>query len=87
MNAVQMLDRILDPVTDTFTLESARELVAITPDATFQSRLDELAEKSNSGQLSNDERQEYRDYIGIVDVISILQAKARLKLAADASDG
>lgn len=53
-----MLDRILDPVTEAFTPEAARRLVAIRPDSAFQQRLDELATKSNHGQFTEEERGE-----------------------------
>ena len=39
--------------------------------------MDELAEKSTEGKLSPEERAEYEAYIDAIDVISLLQAKAR----------
>ena len=56
MNAVQLLDRILDPVTDAFTPEVARRIVALKADPEMQGRIDELATKSNDGSLTDDER-------------------------------
>ncbi len=46
-----------------------------------QSHIDELAEKCNEGQLTNAEKAEYRDIVEAIDFISILQAKARARLA------
>ena len=51
MNAVQLLDRILDPVTDAFTPEVARRIVGLKADPEMQSRIDVLATKSNDGSL------------------------------------
>ena len=43
--------------------------------------IDELAEKSTEWQLSAAEEAEYDDYIEAIDIIGILQAKARSALA------
>ena len=48
---------------------------------TSQAHIDELAEKCNEGQLTNAEQAEYRDIVEAIDFISILQAKARARLA------
>jgi len=83
MNAIQMLDRILDPVIAIFTPEAARRLIANRPDASFQRRLDELATKSNFGELSECElsecelseceRSEYKVYVDVIKIVSLLQ--------------
>lgn len=80
MNAIQMLDRILDPVTEAFTPEAARRLVAIRPDSAFQQRLDELATKSNHGELTEEDQREYKEYLDVIEIVSLLQAKARRML-------
>lgn len=82
MNAVQLLDRILDPVTATFTPEVARRIVALKADTEMQSRIDELATKSNDGSLSDEERAEYKSYVDVIDLISVLQAKSQRVLNA-----
>ena len=46
-----------------------------------QARIDELADKASEGSLTAEERAEYEAYIDAIDVISILQAKARAVLA------
>jgi hypothetical protein len=46
-----------------------------------QGRIDELAEKSNEGKLTSEERAESEAYVDAIDVISLLQAKARAVLA------
>ncbi len=82
MNAVQLLDRILDPVTDAFTPEVARRIVALKADPEMQGRIDELATKSNDGSLTDDERAEYKNYVDVIDLISVLQAKSQRVLNA-----
>ncbi len=75
------LDRLLEPVTQCFTLEVAERLIALPPDPTIQARIEELADKANEGQLSDDERAEYEEYIEAVDLIAILQFRARAAIA------
>jgi hypothetical protein len=50
MNAIQLFDRILDPVADAFTPEVARRMVDLKADAEMQARIDELAKKINRWQ-------------------------------------
>jgi len=63
------------------TPDVARQIVELRADATTQERIDELAEKSTEGQLSPAEEAEYDDYVEAIDIIGILQAKARSALA------
>jgi hypothetical protein len=76
-----VVDRLLDPVTQCLTPEVARALVHLRAQPDIQSHIDELAEKCNEGQLTNAEKAEYRDIVEAIDFISILQAKARARLA------
>jgi hypothetical protein len=59
----------------------ARKLAAMRARPEEQARIDELADKANDGLLTPQERAEYEAYIDAIDVISILQAKARSVLA------
>ncbi len=72
---------MLDPVAQCFTVEVAQRLVDLRPDPTIQTRIDELADKAESGSLLPEERAEYEDYIEAVDLIGILRAKAGTLLA------
>jgi hypothetical protein len=76
------LDRLLDPVAQCLTTDVARRLVAIRPDSTTQARIDELAAKANEGTLSASEQAEYQRFVEAIDIVSILQAKARKLLGA-----
>lgn len=71
------LDRILDPLTECFTPPVARRIVELQADPQTQKRLDELAAKANQGQLTDEEDSEYKQAIDAIDLLAILQAKAR----------
>lgn len=75
-----VLDRLLDPVGNILTPEVARRLVDLRFDRKAQSRIDKLARKCNEGKLTAAEKSEYESYVHTIDVIAILQAKARALL-------
>ena len=76
------LDRLLAPIGDCLTPEVAEKLVNLRADAVVQTRLEELAAKSTEGSLTDAERAEYDSYIHTLDVLAVLQAKARSVLKA-----
>jgi hypothetical protein len=75
------LDRLLDPVARCLTADVAKRLVELRADAETQARIDELAAMANEGSLTPADRAEYEGYVEAIDVVSILQAKARKALA------
>ena len=75
------LDRLLEPVAQCFTPEVAERLAALRVDPAVQARIEELAGKANEGRLSAVERAEYEDYVEAVDLIALLQSRARSVLA------
>ncbi len=77
-----MLDRALEPISQSLNLESARALVQASADPSLQERVSQLAEKCERGELSDAERDEYETYVQVGNLLSILQAKARLFLRA-----
>lgn len=81
MAMISYLDRFLEPVTEAFTPELARTIANLRADAEVEARAEELRRKANEGTLSAEEEAEYKDFVEAVDVISILQAKARQFLA------
>jgi hypothetical protein len=81
-NSSTLLRRLLDPVSRCFSDEGARELVNLRADEETQARVSELAGKCNEGTLSPEERAEYEAYVMAADVVAILQAKARARLAS-----
>ncbi|HZL34789.1 MAG TPA: hypothetical protein VFC78_05725 [Tepidisphaeraceae bacterium] len=74
------LARLLDPVVQCLTPGVARQIIALQPDPETQARIDQLAGKAAAGTLSPNERVEYQGYVEAIDVVSILQAKARKML-------
>ncbi len=75
-------DRMLEPVARCFTPEVAKQIAELRADPSLQARVDELAAKSNEGGLTEAEQREYRAYVEMLDLIGILQAKARTILAS-----
>ena len=82
MSTVSYLDRFLEPVTEAFTPEFARHLVELRADEELQAEVDVLRQKANAGTLTPAEEAAYKDFVESVDVISIIQSKARRFLAA-----
>jgi biopolymer transport protein ExbD len=81
MSTTNYLDRLLEPLTGAFSPEVASALIDLHADPELQSRIEELREKANEGSLTADEDAEYKDFVEAVDLISIIQAKARRFLA------
>ncbi len=81
MSTVSYLDRFLEPVTEAFTPALARKLVDLRADPELQAHIDVLRQKANEGTLTPEEDAEYKDCVEAVDVMSIIQAKARQFLA------
>ena len=81
MTTAAYLDKMLEPVSRCFTPEVADRLVHIQPDPELQNRIDLLADKCTEGDLTDEERSEYEAYVRTGNLISILQAKARKRLA------
>lgn len=71
------LDRVFDPLLESLTPAFAQKLVEFRADEELQARLDELADKCTEGQLSSEERREYEAYMKAIDLVALLQAKAR----------
>lgn len=74
------LDRLLEPFAGCLTPDVAAKVADLRADDTMQNRIDYLAARSNEGTLTTEERDEYAGYLHAIDVIAILQAKARSQL-------
>lgn len=79
--APTFLDRFLEPVAEALTPQLAETLINLRSDAETEARIDVLREKAKTGVLTADEEAEYREFVEALDVISIIQAKARQFLA------
>ena len=75
--ATEVLHELLDPVSECLTPEVAKELVRLRASPKTQARLEELANKSQRGEISAEERAEYETYVSAGTFIAILQSKAR----------
>jgi hypothetical protein len=67
----------LNPVRDVLTPEVARAIADLRADAATQERLDDLAERHHEGRLSPEELAEYQALVNGINLISVIQAKAR----------
>jgi hypothetical protein len=74
------LTKILDPVVECFTPEVAKRVTELPADPEIQARIEELAEKCNEGTMTPEETAEYDSYIHVMDVVAVLQRKARALL-------
>ncbi len=72
-----VLQLLLDPIANCLNPEVARRIVDLRAPTEFQERLDRLAEACNEGSLNPEEEAEYQVYIHAIELISLLQAKAR----------
>jgi hypothetical protein len=82
-----VLERLLDPFARALTLDAARALVRFRADPVTEAYIAELAEKCNEGLLTSAERADYEAYIRAIDLISILQSKARRRLRESRKGG
>ena len=77
-----VVDRLVLPLGDSLTPESARRLLALKPDPELMARVDEMATRHTEGRLTPEETAEYGRYVSYATFIVILKAKARQLLAA-----
>jgi hypothetical protein len=73
----QVLDRLLSPLGDCLTPESARRILALKADPRLQAYVDGLATRHGEGRLSPAEQAEYGTYVSFNTFIAILKSKAR----------
>ena len=76
---------MLAPIAGCLTRGSAQRLVRLQLDAATRRKIQTLAGKANAGLLTDAEKSEYFDYVEGMDLIGILQAKARKVLARQAA--
>lgn len=68
---------MLDLLGRCLTPETAKAVLDFRLDPAAQDRLDELADKNTEGTITPEERGEYEEQVGAIEVVSILQARAR----------
>ena len=75
----QAFHRGTAPIFALLTDEQMRRLAQLQVDPSLADRVDELAAKSNEGELTGEERDEYEAYIEANNLMAILQAEARFR--------
>jgi ribonuclease HI len=71
------LERLLDPLTNCFSREGAQRILSLRIDSAAQAKLDEFAARNKEGRLTSQERAEYESCVRALDLIALLQAKAK----------
>lgn len=75
-------DRATEPVLRIVSRDQAAQIIDFHGDEDLQRRIEELAEKANEGELTEEERAEYEGYVEANSFIAVLQAKARRLFAS-----
>lgn len=70
-------DRGVRPVMEIVLPEKADAIIGFRGDAELQSRIEELAQKSTEGKLTEDERAEYAGYVRANKFVAILKRQAQ----------
>ena len=78
-------NRGTDPILQFITVNQAREIVEFRGDAELRQRIDHLSELANEGELTAEERAEYKGYVHANKFVAIFQAKARKLLGNSVS--
>ena len=81
VDTITVLDELLDPLTRCFTADVAAKIADLRASPSMQQRIDCLAHRAAEGELTEAERGEYETYVEAIDVVGVLQAKARAVLA------
>jgi hypothetical protein len=81
-----VVDRLVAPLGECLTPESARRLLALKVDRKLQARVDDLAERHSRGELTPQEHAEYGGYVYFDTFVAILKSKARQLLASSAGE-
>ena len=67
--------------------EAAEYLLSLAFEEGDRERMEHLAERSESGTLTNDESAEFDSYLRIGNMLAVMQSKARLALQRRPQDG
>jgi hypothetical protein len=79
------LAKLIELIGDSLNPESARLVLKIKADRRLQARVVQLGNKCSDGTLTEQERDEYRDYVRFGTYVAILKARARLLLSGASS--
>jgi hypothetical protein len=76
----KVIGKVLEPVFRVMPPEIARQIVGLTADDESQDRVRYFAERANEGELTVEERNEYKALVDAGDILATLQALARQTL-------
>lgn len=76
-------DRGVTPIMQIVLPGHAKSIVAYQPEPSLAARIEELAEKSTEGELSDEEREEYAGYVRANKFVSILKRQAQRVASSD----
>lgn len=83
--AVTRSTMMLDEVTDFLASgPTPQEIITFKPSETLERRALELLQRNREGRLETHERAEFEEFMHMDHFMTLLKAKARLKLAGDA---
>ncbi len=85
VDTITVLDELLDPLTRCFTADVARQIADLRASHSVQRRINRLAQRASKGELTAAERDEYETYVEAIDVVGVLQTKARAVIARQGS--
>jgi hypothetical protein len=75
--ATDVLITYLEPLAEDLTPQQAKKILSIRPGARVVNRVQQLAERANAGNLTEQERTEYQYCNDVDDAIGMLKATAR----------
>ncbi len=76
-NTIAALNRMLEPLSRSLSVEAARAIVSLQIDPTIQARIQALADRCNEGLLGDAERTEYESYVEGAEILALIKLKAR----------
>lgn len=77
---VPIWERVIEFDPSTLSLEAARAIIALNFRPSAHERMKELATKNQDGIISFVEKRELESYVHLGDLLTLLQAEARLAL-------
>jgi hypothetical protein len=79
------LDLVLKPLDEAIGLTAAKAVAELELDPEVRARIDQLADMSAAGSLTEAERAEYLEFVEAIDLLSIFQARARNAISRQSS--
>ncbi len=73
--------RLIESQPDNLAPEAAKYLLGLRFSESDQARMQDLADRSQAGTLSDDEAREFDSYLHVGNLLAVMQSKARLALS------